>query len=298
MKILISGSTGLVGSALIPALKKKHHQITRLVRQPGWTGDEEILWTPLKNQLDENKIEGFDAVVHLAGENIAEGRWTESKKKAIRDSRVDTTNLLVGSILKLKSPPKTFICASAIGYYGDRKVTPLNEDASPGSGFLPRVCQDWENETTPLKDKNIRVINLRLGVILTPKGGALAKMLLPFKLGVGGKIGPGNQFMSWVSLADVVGIILHTLTNEELSGPVNTVSPIPVTNIEFTKALGRALKRPTIFPMPAFAARLAFGEMADALLLASTRVEPEKLKKSGYTYIHPNIDMALQGQLN
>lgn len=241
--------------------------------------------------------EGPDAVVHLAGENIARARWSERQKALIRDSRVKGTRLLCDLLARYSPPPKALVCASAVGYYGDRADEILKEESAPGSGFLADVCREWEAATQPAVERGIRVVNLRIGIVLSPMGGALAKMLTPFKLGVGGTIGSGRQYMSWIALDDVVGAIHFALTNESLHGPVNAVAPNPVTNREFTHTLGRVLSRPTLFPMPAFAARLVLGEMADALLLASARVEPAQLLASGFTFRHPDLEAALRALL-
>jgi uncharacterized protein (TIGR01777 family) len=297
MKILVTGSTGLVGSALLPFLKSKRHEVFRLVRSQAKTGPAAIYWNPEKGIDDVARLKGMDAVVHLAGENIAEGRWTQEKKKRIRDSRVNSTRVLSGTLAQLMQPPRALLSASAIGYYGNRGDRVMREESAPGSDFLANVCREWEAATEPAVQKGIRVVTLRFGAILTPEGGALSKMIVPFQFGVGGKIGSGSQYMSWVALDDVIGAINHALVNESLRGPVNVVAPHAVTNYEFTKTLGRVLSRPTIFSVPAFAARLAFGEMADAVLLASTRVEPAKLKESGYVFQHPELESALRQML-
>jgi uncharacterized protein len=297
MKILVTGSTGLVGSALLPFLKSQGHEVFRLVRSQAKTGPAAIYWNPEKGIDDAERLEGLDAVVHLAGENIAEGRWTQEKKKRIRDSRVNSTRVLSLALAQFTQPPRALLSASAIGYYGDRGDEIMREESAPGSDFLANVCREWEAATEPAAQKGIRVVRLRFGAILTPEGGALSKMIVPFQFGVGGKIGSGNQYMSWVALDDVVGAINHALVNETLRGPVNVVAPNTVTNYEFTKTLGRVLSRPTIFSVPAFAARLAFGEMADAALLASTRVEPARLKESGYVFQHPELESALRQML-
>lgn len=298
MKILVTGSHGLVGSALIPALEAGAHEIVRLVRSTPKAGAPEVQWDAEKGSIDVARMEGLDAVVHLAGENIAEGRWTDEKKARIRDSRVKGTRLLSEALARLAQPPRTLVSASAIGYYGDRGAEVLPETSAPGSDFLAGVCRDWEAATQPAEESGMRVIHLRFGIILSETGGALAKMLTPFRLGLGGKIGSGKQFMSWIALDDVVGVINHALTLDALRGPVNVVAPNSVTNQEFTKMLGHVLSRPTIFPVPAFAARLAFGEMADALLLASTRVEPLRLKESGYAFQYPELESALRHVLS
>ncbi len=294
MKILISGSSGLVGRALIPHLVAGGHQVVRLLRARPAPGEAAIFWDPDAGTLDPAALEGFDAVIHLSGESIAAGRWTEAKKARIRDSRVKSTALLSGRIERLSRPPGVLLCASAIGYYGDRGDEVLTEDSAPGKDFLAEVCQAWETASDPAARIGVRVVRHRFGVILSPNGGALAKMLLPFKLGVGGRIGDGRQFMSWIAIDDVLGAVDHALATKALRGPVNTVSPHPVTNAEFTATLGRVLRRPTIFPMPAFAARLALGEMADALLLSSQRVVPERLLASAYRFRHPDLEPALR----
>jgi len=291
MKILVTGASGTVGSVLVPFLTREGHSVTRLARSEPKPG--EVRWDPAGGRIDKAGLEGHDAVVHLAGEPIA-GRWTQTRKKRIRDSRVQGTQLLSETLASLAQPPKVLVCASALGYYGDRGEEVLREDSGAGSGFLAEVCQQWEAAAQPARQKGIRVVHLRIGMVLSPAGGALAQMLLPFKLGVGGKIGSGKQYWSWVSVDDVVGVIQHTLMTESLHGPVNTVAPNPVTNLEFTKTLGRVLRRPTIFPMPAFAARLALGEMADELLLSSARLEPAQLVASGYKFHHPQLEGALR----
>ncbi len=289
MKIAVTGASGLVGSALVPVLTAADHEVIRLVREA--PGEGEGHWNPASG-IESGALQGIDAVVHLAGENIAEGRWTAEKKERIRESRVQGTEAVAQSMAAMEQSPPTLICASAIGYYGDRGHTELTEVSGAGEGFLPDVCKEWEAAAGPAIEAGVRVVHLRLGVVLSTEGGALAKMLTPFKMGVGGKIGDGNQYMSWISIEDVTSAVLHALTTD-LSGPANTVAPEPVTNKEFTKALGRALHRPTIFPMPGFAARLAFGEMADALLLASSRVLPARLEETGFTFRHGTIDVAL-----
>lgn len=297
MKILITGSHGLVGSALVPTLANAGHTVIRMVRPPMKPGEKEILWNPQTGFVEKEKLEGFDAVVHLAGENISTGRWTAEKKARIRDSRVKGTQLLAKTLAGLKHKPKILASASAIGFYGNRGTEVMSERNSPGSGFLAGVCVEWEAATEPARQAGINVVHLRFGVILSSKGGALAKMLPPFKLGLGGKVGSGFQYMSWISITDVVGAVMHVLKSKELSGPLNIVSQQPVTNLEFTKALGRVLSRPTVFPLPAFAARLAFGEMANELLLSSTGVIPSRLIRSGFTLQHNNIEEALQRML-
>ncbi|HEV7799294.1 MAG TPA: TIGR01777 family oxidoreductase [Pyrinomonadaceae bacterium] len=296
MKILISGSHGLVGTALIKSLTAAGHEVFRLVRYSP-TSPVEIEWSPDRYSIALSRIEGFDAVVNLAGESIAEGRWTDEKKQRIRESRVKGTRLLGDALANLTNSPKTFICASAIGYYGNRGDEILTESSSPGNNFLAQVCVEWEAATALAREKGIRVVNTRLGVVLDPNGGALAKMLPPFRMGIGGRIGSGKQWMSWIALDDVVGAIELALTSQTLSGPVNFVAPNPVMNAEFTKTLGKVLSRPTIFPIPAFGVRLAFGEMADALLLSSQRVAPERLQAAAYQFKHSQLDNALRDVL-
>ncbi len=293
MKILVTGSTGLVGNALVPALESKGHAVIRLVRGQA-KNEGEASWNPEQESIDAERLKGIEAAVHLAGESIADGRWSEEKKQRILDSRVKGTRLLSETLAQLNPQPRVLVSASAIGFYGNRGAEILREDSSSGNDFLSEVCREWEAATAPASQGGIRVVNLRIGIVLSSKGGALAKMLTPFKFGVGGKIGSGEQYMSWVTLDDVVGIIQHALENESLNGPVNTVAPNPVTNLEFTKTLGSVLSRPTIFPVPAFAARLAFGEMADALLLSGARVEPARLKQSGYAFRFSKLDEALR----
>jgi uncharacterized protein (TIGR01777 family) len=292
MKLLISGSHGLVGKALVRSLEPKDHEIFRLVRHAP-ANDLEVEWSPDRYSIALARLEGFDACIHLAGESIASGRWNDEKKRKIRESRVKGTKLLSDALANLKRPPKTLISASAIGYYGNRGEEILDEGSAAGNDFLAGVCVEWENSTSHARDQGIRVVNTRFGIILDSEGGALAKMLTPFRMGVGGRIGSGKQWMSWIALKDVIAGIEFALSNETLKGPVNFVAPNPVRNAEFTKALGKTLSRPTIFPIPAFGVRLAFGEMADALLLSSQRVTPDGLQKSGYGFRYPKLEEAL-----
>ena len=292
MKILISGSHGLVGSALGSSLKSEGHQVFALVRRAPHS-ETEVEWYPDRGSLALSGMEGMDAVVHLAGESIASGRWTDEKKQRIRDSRVKATTVLAEALGNLREPPRTLISASAIGYYGDRGDLILTEASAAGNDFLAGVCVQWEDATESAPKKGIRVVKARFGVILSADGGALAKMLTPFRMGAGGRIGSGRQWMSWIALDDVVGALKFALANDTLSGPVNFVAPNPVTNAEFTKTLGKVLSRPTLFPIPAFGARLVFGEMADALLLSSQRVAPERLKQAGYQFEFMNLEGAM-----
>jgi uncharacterized protein len=297
MKILISGSHGLVGTALIKSLEPEGYEIFRLVRHYP-DNPSQIEWSPDRYSIALSLIEGFDAVVHLAGENIAEGRWTDEKKKRIRESRVKGTKLLSDALANLTNPPKTLISASASGYYGDRGDEVLTEESAPGNGFLSEVCVEWEEATAHAKAMGIRVVNTRFGIILDKEGGALKKMLPPFRMGIGGRIGSGKQWMSWIAFDDVIAALKFALANNSLAGPVNYVAPNPVRNADFTKALGNALSRPTIFPIPAFGVRLAFGEMADALLLSSQRVQPPRLTNSGYQFRFPELPAALRHVLH
>jgi uncharacterized protein (TIGR01777 family) len=294
MNILVTGSTGLVGRALVPFLTAGGHSVIRLVRSRPMTEGVAAFWDPVAGHVDPARLEGLDGVVHLAGESIATGRWTAEKKARIRDSRVNGTRLLCESLAGLGQPPRVLVSASAIGYYGDRGDEILREESAPGAGFLADVCRAWEAATESAQQRNIRVVNLRIGMVLSSMGGALGKMLVPFRMGLGGIIGSGKQFMSWIAIDDVLGSIACALATDALRGPVNAVAPHPVRNREFTKTLGRILARPTIFPMPAFAAQLAFGEMADDLLLSSTRVEPARLSAAGYNFRYPSLEGALR----
>jgi uncharacterized protein (TIGR01777 family) len=293
MRILVSGASGLVGSALVQALEDGKDAAVRLVRHN--PAANEIRWDPV-GSLEASALEGFDAVVHLAGESIA-GRWTAAKKARIRDSRVRGTTALATALARTGRPPKVMVCASAIGIYGDRGDEILREESAPGSDFLAEVAKQWEAATEPAARAGVRVVSLRFGVVLSGRGGALARMLPPFRMGAGGRIGSGRQWMSWITLEDVVGVIQHALATETLRGPVNTVAPSPVTNAQFTRSLGEALHRPTIFPLPAFMVRLTFGEMGEALLLGSQRVDCGKLLGSGYRFRHPELKLALQALL-
>jgi hypothetical protein len=293
MKILVSGSTGLIGTRLVSLLQERRRRVVRLVRSRSPAFRRQILWDPAAGRIAGGRIEGFDAVVHLSGESVA-ARWTRERKRAIRESRVGSTRLLAGALAGLEKPPAVMVCASAIGFYGDRGDEILTEESGPGSGFLPEVCTAWEAATEPAVRAGIRVVNLRIGVVLTPEGGALSRMLTPFRLGLGGVAGSGRQYMSWITLEDVARAIDHAIVNESLSGPVNGTAPEPVTNRVFTRTLGRILSRPTLLPMPAFLVRLAFGEMGDALLLSSARVEPARLLASHFRFRHPNLESALR----
>ena len=298
MKILISGSHGLVGSALINLLTAEQHEVVRLVRNAR-AASTEIEWHPEKGVIDKERLEDrFDAVVHLAGENIAAGRWTDAKKRAILESRVKGPALLSETLATLRNPPPVFVSASAIGYYGNRGEEKLTEQSAPGTGFLADVCREWEKATAPAMEKGIRTVHARFGIILAGEGGALKQMLTPFRMGIGGRVGNGKQWMSWIALDDVVRAVRFTIYDNVVNGPVNFTSPFPVTNAEFTKTLGSVLRRPTLFPIPAFSVRLAFGEMGDALLLSSQRVEPAVLQGRGYSFQSPRLELALRRLLH
>ncbi|MXW22600.1 MAG: TIGR01777 family protein [Candidatus Dadabacteria bacterium] len=293
MKILISGSSGTVGTHLLRVLSSDSSDIWRLVRSRT-EGENLIFWDPEGGHVDDpSLLEGFDAVVHLSGENIV-CRWTEKKKNSIRRSRVLSTRYLVSLFSGLQDPPKSFICASAVGYYGDRGEERLTERSKVGSGFLPDTCLEWENEANRASDLGVRVINLRMGVVLSPEGGMLSSLLLPFKMGLGGVIGSGDQYLSWISIEDLSRIIVYLLGREEVRGPVNAVSPNPVTNREFTTALATVLRRPALLTIPAFAVRLFFGEMGRSTMLAGSMVFPEKLLSSGYEFLHKDLRPTLE----
>ncbi len=293
-KILVSGVSGPIGTALLPSLKSRGYEITRLVRGAA-TGKDQISWDPGKPIAPE-AVSGFNAVIHLAGERIV-GRWTDEKKRKIRDSRVAGTTTLAEALAQAKEKPQVFVCSSAIGYYGDRGNEILDEQSAPGTGFLPDVCREWEAATQAAIDAGIRTVQIRTGVVLSPKGGALQKMLTPFKMGVGGKIGSGRQWMSWIDVQDMVGAIHHILDSKSLQGPVNMVAPQPVTNAEFTKILASVLSRPAMFPVPAFVVKLAFGEMGETVLLGSQRVEPTQLVTRGYPFRFSNLRASLENTL-
>ncbi len=293
MKVAVTGATGLIGSALVKFLEGNEYEIVSL-RRSSTEIDFIKTWNPLDATFSDGAMDGVDAIVHLAGENIASRRWTKEQKTRIRDSRINGTRHLAEALANLKHPPKTFIVASAIGFYGDRGDEHVDESSSVGSGFLAETCQSWEQAAAPARAIGIRVVNLRIGVVLTPTGGALGQMLLPFKIGVGGVIGSGRQYMSWVALDDVLTSVLHVLRMNHLSGVVNVVAPGVVTNGEFTKILGKVLRRPTLFPVPAVVVRLIFGEMADELLLSSTYVRPGQLQETGFVFDHPTLEGALR----
>jgi len=301
MKILLAGSSGLVGTALGSALAKAGHTVCRLIRpqsaavegaKEGFT----VAWNPATGELGGAGV-GADAVVNLAGASIADGRWSTQRKELLRSSRIDTTRALVNALAKMDARPSVLVSASAIGIYGDRGNETLTEESNPGTNFLAGLAQEWEAEALKAEALGIRVVVARFGIILAREGGALAKMMLPFKFGAGGKLGSGRQWMSWVMLEDVVGALKLTIENSAARGAINFVAPQPLQNFEFTKILAKALRRPALFPAPAFALRLALGEMADALLLSSQRVAPQALEKSGYRFLHADLSTALKNLL-
>lgn len=298
MKVLISGASGLVGSALTKSLEADHHQVLRLVRNQAQASDPDaVLWSPAEGTIDTQALERhgrLDAVVHLAGEGIAARKWSAAQKARILDSRVDGTRTLCEAIAGLSQRPGVLVSASAIGWYGDRGDAWVDESDESGDMFLSEVCREWEAATSAASEAGIRAVQHRFGVVLSTDGGALAKMLLPFKLGLGGRVGSGDQYWSWITLDDLVASIRHVIDDESISGPVNAVAPTPSTNLEFTRSMGRALHRPTIFPMPAFVARLMLGEMADELLLGGARVRAGVLERTGFQWAHPELDGALQ----
>jgi uncharacterized protein (TIGR01777 family) len=296
MKILITGATGLIGSELQKSFTAKRHEMLLTIRKEP-SDDTHIQWDADKGFDQPDRLEGIDAVVHLAGESVAGLRWTDEKKQAIRTSRVNGTRSVVDAIGKLRTKPTVMVAASAVGYYGQRGDEELTESSSAGEGFLPAVCKEWEAEARRAEDAGIRTVLLRTGVVLSKDGGALGTMLTPFKLGVGGVIGDGKQWMSWISLDDHISAINFALENESLRGAVNSVSPNPVTNQEFTKMLGDILYRPTFLPLPEFIVSMALGEMGDALLLASTKVLPKRLEAAGFTFAYPDIRSSLEHAL-
>ena len=291
MKIAITGATGLVGSQLSPFLSTCGHDVVAISRGPPGPGT--IHWDVETKQIDAAALEGLDVVVHLAGENLA-SRWTLEKKRKIRDSRVEGTQFLSEQLAKLQQPPKVLVCASAMGYYGDRGDELLSESSPAGRGFLAGVCKAWEAAADPAREARIRVVHARFGLILSPRGGALKTMLLPFRLGLGGPIGNGRQYWSWISLDDVVESLHHLILHEQIAGPVNICAPRPVTNYEFTKTLGKVLGRPTVLAVPKFAVRTTLGEMADEMLLSSMRMEPQVLQETGYEFRDVDLELCLR----
>lgn len=296
MKILVSGSSGMIGSRAIAFLDSEGHELWRLLRHQV-SDSRQIYWDPLSGMLDPDQLSGFDAVLHLAGENIANGRWSRARMDRIHMSRVDGTRLLCERLAETKHQPEVLVCASGIGFYGSRGDEQLDEGSSLGAGFLAEVCKDWEAACKPAQTAGIRVVNLRIGMVLSPAGGVLAKMLPVFRLGLGGVIGNGRQIISWISIDDLVAIIGFILDDRQLSGPINAVSPNPVGNREFTKTLGRVLGRPTLLPLPAFAVKLMFGPMGRELLLGGQRAKPTRLAAAAYPFLQPELEPALRSLL-
>jgi uncharacterized protein (TIGR01777 family) len=297
MRIVISGATGLVGAALRSALLTENNDVARLVRPGSSQLAGDIRWDPASGAIDAAAMEGTDAVVNLNGAGIGDSRWTAERKKVLRSSRVDSTRVLVDALAKLQRRPRVFISSSAIGYYGSRGDEVLTEASASGGDFIAALSRDWEAEALRADAVGVRAVIVRFGIVLSVKGGALARMLTPFKLGAGGRLGSGTQWMSWIALDDVVGAIRAAIVNDKLRGPVNAVAPNPVQNSEFTRSLAKVLHRPAIFPAPAFALRLALGEMADALLLSSQRVQPERLISAGFKFRFENLESALRAAL-
>ncbi len=296
-KIAVTGASGLVGKALTPALRANGFEVIRLVRRSPQASDE-ARWDPDAGSIDAAALRGVSGAIHLAGDNIAEGRWTEAKKARIRNSRVRGTELIAGALAKLTPKPRVLISASAIGYYGSRGDEALDERAEAGSGFLAEVCRDWEQATQVAEQADIRVVNARIGIVLASEGGALAKMKMPFAFGVGGRIGDGRQYMSWIVLEDLISALLFALQRADLRGPVNLVSPDPVTNAYFTKTLARTLKRPAVLPVPKFALRVGLGsEMANEMLIGGARVIPAALHANGFMWKYTTLEAALDSLL-
>jgi uncharacterized protein len=300
VNVLLAGGTGFIGSALARHLTARGHRVSLLSRRAGRNGADETRayrWDPDRLELDPLSLEGIDAVVNLAGENLAGGRWTAERKKRLVESRVQTTRFLVRRMGERKPPPRALVNASAVGIYGNRGEDILTEESAPGAGFLAELCRSWEEAAISAREAGARVTLLRFGVVIGANGGALEMMKLPFKLGIGGRLGSGRQWMSWVALADVLGVVEAALTREDLGGPVNVVAPAPVRNSEFTRALGSVLGRPAIIPAPALALRAVFGEMADEALLSSARAEPARLLTLGYRFAFADLESALRGAL-
>lgn len=293
----MSGSSGFIGTALSAALREGGHRVIRL-RRGGTTGGDDIAWDPDAGTIDAGALDGVDAVVHLAGEGIGEKRWTDEQKRRIRDSRVRGTATLAAAIAGCAKPPGVFVSGSAIGFYGDRGDEVLTEDSTPGDDFLAEVCVGWEAETRPAAEAGVRVVHLRTGIVLAPHGGVLARLLLPFRLGIGGKQGSGRQWMSWITLPDTVGAILRAVDDPTLHGPVNLTAPAPVRNSEFAATLGKVLHRPTVLPTPMLPLKIRFGaELVEKLLLVSQRVEPRRLTAAGYEFAHPTLEQGLAALL-
>lgn len=294
MRVLLSGASGLIGSALAQSLQRAGHEVLRLVRAPGAASAMERCWDPAAGRLDAAQLAGIDAVVHLGGESLAAGRWTKARKARILKSRVDSTRLLSNTLANLPQGPQVLLCASAVGYYGHRGDELLDESSPPGNNWLSQVCTAWEAATTPAAQAGLRVVCMRLGVVLAAEGGMLPRVAGPMRCGLGGRLGSGRQWLSWISLRDVTRAVEYLLATDSLVGPVNLTAPQPVTNRQFVRTLGRVLRRPAWLPAPAWALRLALGEMADELLLASARAVPRRLEASGFRFAHAELEPALR----
>jgi uncharacterized protein len=295
--IAITGATGLIGTALSAYLRSQGHVVKRVVRRNP-TGDD-ILWNPAAGTIEKEKLEGVDVVIHLAGHGIGEGKWTEEHKRLVLDSRVQGTTLMAKTLASLDRKPYVFVCGSAVGFYGNRGSDEITESSAVGSGFLAEVVSKWEACAAPATQAGIRTVLLRTGIVMSTQGGALKQQLLPFKLGAGGRLGPGTQYLPWISITDQIRAIEHVMDTASVEGPVNVCSPNPVTNATFTKSLGKAVKRPTIIPIPLFPLKAFYGpEMVTEMLLVSTKVMPTKLVDSGFTFTHPTIDVALRAVLD
>lgn len=297
MRVLVSGSTGLIGAGVIDALRHDGHEPCRIVRAAMNSDEPEVIYNIAERNIDLDSLAQADAVIHLAGENIAGLRWTEAKKRSLWESRIGSTETIVKGLCALDDPPKILLNASAIGFYGSQGDDELTESSPPGKGFLAELCQAWEAATQPARDAGIRVVNLRFSVVVATSGGPIAQMLTPFKLGLGGVLGNGKQWFSWIARDDAVNAILFALDHESIEGPCNIAAPNPVTNRELTKTIGRAVHRPTIFPVPAPVVRTIFGELGDELMLASARVHPKKLSDAGFTFATPTFEAALANAL-
>jgi uncharacterized protein (TIGR01777 family) len=297
-RVVVTGSTGLVGRALVASLEQEGHDVLRLVRREPAPGAAEARWDPDRGTIDAAALEGADALVHLAGASIAASRWTERRKREIAGSRVRGTRLVGATLAALRRPPRVLVSASAIGYYGNRGDEPLDEDSPQGTGFLAETCREWEAAARTAEPSGARIVLLRTGIVLARDGGALPRMLLPFRLGLGGRIGSGRQHVSWIGLGDMVGVIRFALSCDRLAGPVNAVAPGPVTNAEFTRTLSGVLRRPAWIPLPAFAVRLALGQLGRELLLEGARVVPRKLARAGYAFRHGDLRSALEAELS
>lgn len=296
LRVAVTGSSGLVGRSLVPFLSAGGHEVRRLVRSRDRLGPGDVYWSPERGEIDAAGLDGVDAVIHLAGETVSE-RWTAEHKRAIRESRLRGTSVLGRALAALPEPPKVLVSASAVGYYGDAGDREIDESSPPGSDFLAGVAREWEGAAVPAAERGIRVVHPRFGVILSPAGGALERLLPPFRLGAGGKIASGRQWMSWVALDDVIGALHFLLFTDSLAGPVNVTSPNPVTNAEFARTLGHVLRRPAIATVPALALKLMFGEMAEVMLLGGQRVLPRRLTAAGFRFRHPTLEEALRWEL-